>query len=48
MQHEFTGIGVSPGIAFGPAYVSGGLRQDVPEYEITDADADAGLAKGLK
>ncbi|MBI1321506.1 MAG: phosphoenolpyruvate--protein phosphotransferase [Candidatus Hydrogenedens sp.] len=40
MQREFKGIGVSPGIAIGSAYIAGGLREEVPEYEIADPEAE--------
>jgi len=48
VHQEFKGIGVSPGIAIGPAYVSGGLREEVPDYEIADPEAELhrlGLAR---
>ena len=40
MQREFRGIAVSPGIAMAPALVVGGLRREVPEYEVTNANEE--------
>ena len=40
METKLQGIGVSPGIAIGPALVFDVAHCEVPQYEISDADAE--------
>lgn len=40
VEIHLRGIGVSPGIAIGPAFSAAGTDVDVPKYEVTDPEAE--------
>ncbi|MGB8273786.1 MAG: phosphoenolpyruvate--protein phosphotransferase [Alphaproteobacteria bacterium] len=45
MERVFEGLGVSPGIAIGPAYVREAGAVEVPEYRVEEKDIEAELSR---